>query len=132
MQLDELLRAAREVPENHEDLTSQPGPPQPVEVPTEPPRKPEEPSRDDLDTGMDAVKQMTSLEGAGETESSTEIREQPMSWRGREASTGQQTLAEITAGSPQLKRARLEEPLDNEQEKTGRTKRNCSVPRTYS
>ena len=37
-QLDELLRAAREVPENYEDLTSQPGPRPPVEVPTEPPK----------------------------------------------------------------------------------------------
>ena len=31
-QLDELLRAAQEVPENFEDLTSKPGPPPPVEV----------------------------------------------------------------------------------------------------
>ena len=100
-QLDELLRAAREVPENYEDLTSQLGPPPPVEVPTEPPREPEEPSRDDLDIGMDAVEQMTRLEGAGETASSTEI-----------------PYGE-TAGSPQFKGVHLEEPLDDEQEKTG-------------
>ena len=53
-QLDELLRAVQEVPENCEDVTSQPGPPPPVEVPTEPPREPEELSRDDLDDGMDS------------------------------------------------------------------------------
>ena len=58
-QLDELLKAAREVRENYEDLTSQPGPPPPLEVTTEPPREPEEPSRDDLDIGLDAVDQMT-------------------------------------------------------------------------
>ena len=90
-QLDELLRAAREVPENYEDLTSQLGPPPPVEVPTEPPREPEEPSRDDLDIGMDAVEQMTRLEGAVETVSSTEI-----------------PYGE-TAGSPQCKGVHLEE-----------------------
>ena len=54
-QWDELLKAAREMPENYEDLTSQLGHPQPVEVPTEPLREPEEPSHDD----MDAVEQMT-------------------------------------------------------------------------
>ena len=37
-QLDELLKAAREVRENCADLTSQPGPPQPVEVPRGPPK----------------------------------------------------------------------------------------------
>ena len=37
------LKAAREVPENYEDLTSQPRPSPPAEVPTEPPREPEEP-----------------------------------------------------------------------------------------
>ena len=45
--LDELLWAVQEVPENFEDLTPQLGPP--VEVPTDPTREPEEPSRDDLD-----------------------------------------------------------------------------------
>ena len=52
---DELLRAAQEVPENFEDLTSQPGPSPPAEVPTEPLREPKEPSRDDLDVGMEAI-----------------------------------------------------------------------------
>ena len=85
-QLNELLRAAREVPENYEDLTSQPGPPPPVENPKEPPREAEEPSRDDLDIGMDAVKQMTHLGGAGETASSTE------------------SPHEETSGSPQFKK----------------------------
>ena len=70
---DELLKAAREVPENYDDLTSQPGPPQLVEVPTEPQREPEEPSHGDLDVGIDAIEQMTPLEGAGGTGSSTEI-----------------------------------------------------------
>ena len=60
-QLDELLRAAREVPENYEDLTSQPGPTPSVEVPTDPP----EPSRDDMDIGMEVV----------------ELGEQSISWR---------------------------------------------------
>ena len=48
---------------------------------------------------MDAVEQITPLVGAGETTSSTEI-----------------PFGE-TAGSPQFKRARLEEPLDDKQEK---------------
>ena len=82
-QLDELLRAAQEVPENYEDLTtshcnarhsfnclkkkyedltSQPGPP--VEVLTDPQREREDPSRDGLDHGIDAVEQMTPLEEA--------------------------------------------------------------------
>ena len=66
---------------------------------------------------------MTSLEGEEETASSTGIGGQSSSWRGHGASIGQQALAEIphgeTAGSPQTKRARLEEPLEDEQEKTG-------------
>ena len=109
-QLDELLRAAREVPENYEDLTSQPGPPPPVEVSTEAPREPEEPSRDGLDIGMDAVEQMTLLEGAGDTVSSTEI-----------------PVGE-TGGSPQFRRARLEETLDDEQEKTGEDEKELIGP----
>ena len=56
-QLDELLPAAREVPENCEDL----GPPPPVEVPTDPPGEPAEPSRDDLDIGIEALEPMTPL-----------------------------------------------------------------------
>ena len=71
-QLDELLKAAQEVPENFEDLTSQLGPEPPVEVPTEPPREPEEPSRDDLDDGMETGDQSTLAEESGEV-SSTEI-----------------------------------------------------------
>ena len=63
------------------DLTSQPGPPQHGEGPREPPRQPEEPSHDDPDIGMD-IEQMTRLEGAGGTESSTEIGEQSISWKG--------------------------------------------------
>ena len=81
-QLDKLLRAAQEVPENYEDLISQPGPPPPVEVPTEPRREPEQLSHDDLEIGMDAVEQMPPLEGAAETASSTEIGGQSSSWRG--------------------------------------------------
>ena len=111
-QLDELLRAAREVPESFEDLTSQPGPPPSAEVPTDPPREPEEPLRDDLDIGMEAVEQMTPLEEARETESSTEIGEQSITWR-TEFPHGE------TAGSLCSKRARLEEPLEDEEEKTG-------------
>ena len=49
-QLDELLKAAQKVPENYVDLTSQPGPSPPAEIPTEPSREPEEPSHDDLTT----------------------------------------------------------------------------------
>ena len=45
--LDELLKAAQA--RDCEDLTSQPGPSPPAEVPTEPQRRPEEPSHDDLD-----------------------------------------------------------------------------------
>ena len=118
-QLDELLKAAQEVPETFEDLTSQPGPPPSVEVPTEP----EEPSRDDLDIGMEAAEQMTLLEEARETESSTEIGEQSTLWKERGTNHGQQASAEIldeeTGGSSQFVRARLEETLDNEPEKMG-------------
>ena len=64
---------------DEEDLTSQPGPPPSVEVPAESPIEPVEPSRDDLDIGMDAVEQRTNLEGVGGTESSTEIGEQSIS-----------------------------------------------------
>ena len=39
-QLDELIRAAKEVKENYGDVTSQPGSPLPVEVLTEPAREP--------------------------------------------------------------------------------------------
>ena len=72
---------------------------------------------------MEQVEHMTPLEGARDTASSTEIGGQSISWRRRGESIGQQALAEIpygeTAGSPQFKRARLEEPLENEHEKTG-------------
>ena len=77
-----------------------PGPPPPEEVPTEPPREPEEPSRDDLNIGMDAVEQMTSLEGARETASSTEIGGQSISWK-------------------DVEREISRSPLRNKQEKTG-------------
>ena len=114
-QLDELLQAAREVPENYEDLTSQPGPPPPVEVPTELPREPAEPSRDDLDIGREAVEPKTPVEVARETEASTEVGEQSISWRRHEENLGQQNRNEIpceeTGGNPQFKKARLEEPL---------------------
>ena len=80
-QLNELLRAARELPESYDDLTSQPGPPPSVEVSTDSPKEPEEPLRDGLDIGTEAVEQMTPLEEARETESSTEIGEQSISWR---------------------------------------------------
>ena len=123
-QLDELLRAAREVPENYEDLTSQPGPPHQWRVPTDPPREPEEPSRDDLHIDMEAVEPMTPLEEARETESSTEIGEQSISWRRHEENLGQQNWTEIpheeNVGNPQFKRARLEASLEDEQEKTGK------------
>ena len=127
-QLHELRRTAQELPENYEDLTSQPGPPPPVEGPTKPPGEPEEPSRDDLDIGMDAVEPMALVEGAGETTSSTEVGEQSISRTGRGASIGQQALAEIpygkTAESHQFTRARLENPLDRNRGKLGRTKQN--------
>ena len=87
-QLHELLRAAQEVPKNYEDLTSQPGPPQPVERPTKPPGKPEESSRDDLDIGMDEVEPMVFREKAGESAFLTKVGEQSISWRGRGASIG--------------------------------------------
>ena len=41
-QLDDLLKAAQAVLENYEDFTSQPRPSPAAEVPTEPPREPEE------------------------------------------------------------------------------------------
>ena len=122
-QSDELLRAAQEVPGNYKDLTSQPGPPPPVEVPTEPRREPEQLSHDDLEIGMDAVEQMPPLEGAAETASSTEVGGQSSSWRGHGASLGQQALSEIpygeTAGSPQFKKGSSGGPLEDEHERTG-------------
>ena len=54
-ELDELPRAARDVPENHGDLTPQHGRPPQAVIPTEPPRESEEPARDILDIGMDAI-----------------------------------------------------------------------------
>ena len=116
-QWDELLKAAREMPENYEDLTSQLGHPQPVEVPTEPLKEPEEPPHDD----MDAVEQMTPLEGAGGKGSSIEIGQQSTSWDGRQASTGQSTPAEIPYGERRkdLSSKGLEGPLEDEQEKAG-------------
>ena len=120
-QLHELLRVAREVPENYEDFISRPGPPPPEEGRTKPPREPEEPSRDDLDIGMDAAEPMAPLEGAGETASSTEVGEQSISWRGRRTTILLQARAEIPYGETgeraQFKRARLQKPLDNEQGK---------------
>ena len=98
-QLDEPLQAAQEAPESCENLSSKPGPPPQVEVPTEPRRELEELSRDDLNDGMDTEEQLNPLEGAGETASSTEIPDRE------------------TVGSPEFKSARLEEPLDEEQEK---------------
>ena len=99
------------------------GPPPPVEVPTEPPTEPEELSRDDLDDGMDTVEQWTPPEGSGETVSSTEIGGQTILWKGRGTNNGQPALAEIpdeeTFGSPQFETARLEGPLDDEEENIG-------------
>ena len=108
--------------ENYEDSTFQPGHPPPVEVPTEPPQGTEEPSRDDLDMGMHAVEQMTSLEGAGETAPSTENRrainfvegmwsEYWTAGSGRNPLRGNCWKSSVQKG--------LEEPLDDEQEKTG-------------
>ena len=68
--MDELLKAAQEVPEDYEDLTSQPGPSPPAEVPTERQREPEEPSHDDLDDGVGTRDQLTPPEESGETVSS--------------------------------------------------------------
>ena len=105
--------------------TGHPSPPS-VEVPTDPPGEPAEPSRDDLDIGMEAVEAvepMTPLEEARETGASTEVGEQSVSWRRHGENLGQENRTEIpseeTGGSPQFKRARLEEPLEDEQEKTG-------------
>ena len=134
--MDELLTEAREVPENYEDLTSQPGPPPLVEVPTDPPGQPAEPSRDDWDIGMEAFQPVTPLEEARETEASTEVGEQSISWRRHEENFGQQNQTEIpheeTGGSPQFKGARLGSPLKANRKELVRTKQNQSVPRTYS
>ena len=116
--LDDLLKAAQEAPENYEDLTSQPGPSPPVEFPTEPPREPEEPSHGDFNDGVGTGDQSTPAEGSGETASSTE------NWRAINFVEGarNESRAEIpdeeTAGSPQFKRARLEESLEDEGEQT--------------
>ena len=52
-------RQLQQVPENYEDLTSQPCAWPTAEVPTEPPKEPEEPSRDDLDDGLGTGDQLT-------------------------------------------------------------------------
>ena len=112
-QLGELLKTAQEVPENYEGLTSQ--------VPKEPRREPEEPSRDDLDDCMGTGDQLTPPEESGETVPSKEIGGQSTLWKERRTNDGQPAPVEIpdeeTAGSPQFKRACLEESLDNELEK---------------
>ena len=72
---------------------------------------------------MEAVEPMTPLEEARETEASTEVGEQSILWRRHKENLGQQNRTEIpceeTGWSPQFKRARLEEFLEDEQEKTG-------------
>ena len=72
---------------------------------------------------MDTVEQLTPPEGSGGTVSSTEIGGQPILWKGRGTNNGQPAPAEIpdeeTAGSLQLTRARLEGPLDDDQQKIG-------------
>ena len=135
-QLDELLQADREVPENYKDLTSQFGPSPSVEVPTDPTGEPAEPSRDDWDIGTEAFEPVTPLEEARETEASTEVGEQSISWRRLEENLGQQNQTEIpyeeTGGSPQFKGARLESRLKTNRRELVRTKQNQSVPRTCS
>ena len=56
-QLNASLPAGWEAPKNYEEPTPLP----PGEVPTEPPWEPEEPSRDDVDIGTDAVEQENSV-----------------------------------------------------------------------
>ena len=85
---------------------------------------------------MEAVDPMTLVEEARETETSTEVGEQSISWRRHEENLGQQNRTEIlyeeTGGSPQFKRACLEELHEDEKEKTGEDETDKSVPRTYS
>ena len=67
--------------------------------------------------------QLTPPEELGETVSSKEIGGQSTLWKERGTNDGRPVPVEIrdeeTAGSPQFKRARLEESLDNEPEKMG-------------
>ena len=107
-QLDELLRAAQEVPS--------------VEVPTDPPREPEEPSRDDP-VGMEAVEPMTLLEEARETESSTEIGEQSSAWRKHGENLGQQNWTILSSRELVWRHT-----LRTNRRKLGRMKPNKSVP----
>ena len=76
-----------------------------------------------MDDGKDTVDQLTPLEESGETVSSTDIGGQSILWKERGMNHGPPALAEIpdeeTAGSPQFKRARMEKPLEDEQERTG-------------
>ena len=120
---------------NNEDLTTQPGPAPPVEDPTEPSREPEEPSRDDLDDGVETGDQSTPSEESGETVSSTESGGQSILWKERGTNHRQLALDEIpdeeTAGNPQFKRARLEEPLTTNRRKLRTTTHHGSVPRKY-
>ena len=65
-------------------MSSQPELPPPVEIPTEPPREPEETVPDDLDIVMDAIEPIDPSEGAGEAASSTEIEVQSSRGTGSE------------------------------------------------
>ena len=100
--------------------SSQPKLPTPVEIPTDPPRKPDETVPEDLDIGMDPIEPIDPSEGAGAAASSTEIEVQSSPWKGLGASFGQHALHETpfaeAAGSPRLPKALLEKPLEDELE----------------
>ena len=90
------------------------------ELPTEPPGEPEEPSCDDRDIGMVVVEQMIQEQQKQRHQQRSEemnIVERTHAW-----DHGYPPLAAIsdeeTAGSLQFKRARLEESLKDEREKT--------------
>ena len=88
-QLEELLKAAC-----LKTVSSQPGPPPPVEIPTEPPREPEETVRDDLDIVMDAIEPSDPSEEAREAPSPTEIEVHSSPRKGLGASFEQHALGE--------------------------------------
>ena len=109
-QLAELLRPAQEVPENYEDVTSQPGSPPQMEVPTEAPGEPE-------DIGMEAVEKMPLRKEQEKQRHQQNLEGNQVHGRPG-ASLGHQVLDEITygetVGRPQFHRARLAESTEDD------------------
>ena len=122
-QLDELPRAAREVPEYYEDLTSQPGPRHQWKFRQNHQGDPRSRHAMTWISAWTQLGKLLPLGGARETASSKEIGGQSTFVEDVERVLDSRLWPNFfyygeTAENPQFKRARLEEPLDDEQEKT--------------